>query len=854
MTHTDNGTSNGVGFREVTVERPCPVCQKSSWCSVSSNGDWCNCRHVSEGGKEKVDKNGDPYFVHRLGKQAESISDANRPEPRFSLASGNGELADPVTLDKVYSVLLGGLALEAKHKKDLERRGLTSVAGAICYATGYPAGYRSLGRGRTAGVSAVIKAGLEVHLPHVPGFFIQQREGGKPNWSLGGWGGLLIPVRDEESRIRALLLRKDPDDDGPKYRYLSSKKRGGAGPGAPVHVPLFEGDKIRVRITEGALKADVATKLSNVLTIGLPGVSTGHREVVRIMRKLGTKKAILALDADARKNLTVANALVRLLALLRKKEFAVELERWPIESGKGIDDLLTAGGKPDLVSDFDGVSAAVAEILEAAQVADPPAGGVPEGKEQSDHPDEALNDPHRLARFYLERQAHPDHSKLAFFREQFWVWTGTYWIARPDAEMNAELNKFCKYKLDADFAAIAAMPVEEEKKRPTVPKVTTGLVSNVVQALSGKTLVRQEVVQPSWLGDGRPDRDYITLLNGLLDLEALFGGQAEVLRPHSPLWFSPACLPYGFNPEATCPRWIAFLDRNLGGAAGFKARMLQQYAGYLLTFDTSLQKFLMLIGEGANGKSVICAVLRAMLGEVNVSSVPLEMFGDKFRLAGTLGKLANIIAEVGEMDRVSEGQLKAFVTGDPLEFERKFKTPFTAKPTARIVMATNNPPRFEDKSDGIWRRILLLICSVQIPKDERVAGMDSTEWWYDAGELPGILNWALAGLHQLRQQRRFDVPEQCECDLNLLRADLNPARRFLDEHCRAGAGETEKAVLYARYKEWCRANGHHELASNKFAVEVFRAFPAAKEGKPTWNGQRVRTFAGVELIAEASAF
>jgi putative DNA primase/helicase len=170
------------------------------------------------------------------------------------------------------------------------------------------------------------------------------------------------------------------------------------------------------------------------------------------------------------------------------------------------------------------------------------------------------------------------------------------------------------------------------------------------------------------------------------------------------------------------------LARNLGDNPQ-KAVLLQWFAGYLLLPSTIYQRFLMMLGEGGNGKSVCCAVLRAMLGEGNVSSVPLELFGDKFRLAGTLGKLANIIPEVSELDRIAEGQLKAFVTGDSMEFERKFKTPFPIKPTARLVIATNNAPQFSDKSDGIWRRALLLQFSIQIPYGERRAGMDEVKFW-----------------------------------------------------------------------------------------------------------------------------
>ena len=149
-------------------------------------------------------------------------------------------------------------------------------------------------------------------------------------------------------------------------------------------------------------------------------------------------------------------------------------------------------------------------------------------------------------------------------------------------------------------------------------------------------LLPQDTAQPSWLGGDPELRNYLAMRNGLLDIDALLRGEAAPLRSHSPLWFSPVCLPYAFDPDASCPHWHAFLARNLEGERSNKTLLLQQFAGYLLLPDTSLQRFLMMVGEGSNGKSVICAVLRALLGEDNVSPVPLELFGDKFRLAGTL--------------------------------------------------------------------------------------------------------------------------------------------------------------------------------------------------------------------------
>jgi P4 family phage/plasmid primase-like protien len=820
---------NGIQWREVSTAQPCPKCHKADWCSVSRDGDWCCCRRLDDGsGKKKTDQAGAEYWLYRLNPKPAGADSWELP--RYTLADGGGKRADADALHKVYSELIRHLPLSNPHTDGLKARGLASGHRGT--------GYRTLGKGRAKATYALVKAGLEQLLPHVPGFFVQEKPDGSRYWTMAGGGGLLIPVRDVARRIVALLVRADTGQKGPKYRYLSSKRRGGPGPGSPVHVPLFKGDTAIIRVTEGALKANIATVRSGTLTIGLPGVNSWRR-AAEVLRQLGAKTARLAFDADARTKRPVGEALERLAHHLHAEGFALELELWDGAIAKGIDDLLAAGGTPELLAGAAALSG-VREIVKAARLADPVPTPVPtDGK-----PVEAPDDPHRLARLWLEKCAsHPDYAKAAFYREQFWTWNGTHWVAVPDAEMRGRLTRFCKTQLDKENALIVANWTGENDP-PKVPKVTTALVSNVVQALSGDILLEQETPQPAWLGTGPEQRNYVALSNGILDVDALLADSEQVLLSHTPKWFSPVCLPFKFDPDGRCDRWDAFLKRNLDGDTA-KARLLQQFVGYLLLPDTRHQKFLMMVGEGANGKSVIVAVLHALLGKDNISSVPLELFGERFRLAGTLGKLANIVAEVGELERVAEGQLKAFVVGDPIECERKFKAPFMARPTARLVLATNNPPTFSDKSDGIWRRTLLLRFTVQIPEQEQVAGMDKPEFWQESGELPGIFNWALAGLYELRQRGRFVLSGGCREEVEKLRTDSNPARRFLQEHYEAGEGFVTCADLYREYKGWCQEHGHHPLADIGFGKEVARRFPTARRQKRTLPSGRPWTYGGI---------
>lgn len=127
---------------------------------------------------------------------------------------------------------------------------------------------------------------------------------------------------------------------------MSSKTHGGPGPGAQVHVPLHTGGRETVRITEGELKGDVATVLSRILTISIPGVGN-WQTALPVLEALQPRQVLLAFDSDWRKNSHVALALA--FALLRAR-YRLFTEDWHNEPEKGIDDLLAAGKAPTLPS------------------------------------------------------------------------------------------------------------------------------------------------------------------------------------------------------------------------------------------------------------------------------------------------------------------------------------------------------------------------------------------------------------------------------------------------------------------------------------------------------------------------
>jgi putative DNA primase/helicase len=372
-------------------------------------------------------------------------------------------------------------------------------------------------------------------------------------------------------------------------------------------------------------------------------------------------------------------------------------------------------------------------------------------------------------------------------------------------------------------------------------RVTKGTVSNVANALAADLLVPHTTDQPAWVAGPERHGNYIALQNGILNIETLS------LVNATPNWFSAVCLPYDYDAKAGCPMWLAFLDRVLEKDAE-RIALLQEFMGLLITPDSSFHKFLVMEGEGANGKSVALEIVEAMVGSANASHVPLEVFGDRFQLTMTLNKLVNIAPEVNENIRINEGVVKQFVGGDRMYFDKKGIEGTDAKPSARLMVATNNRPPINDKSDGLWRRMLYLPFNVTIPTTEQDTQLAAKL----KHELAGILNWALEGRKRLYARGRFEMPKLSEAGLQEYRKESNPAGIFLREHCEfTGAGaQVHCDLLYATYKSWAKDNGHTPLDSGQFGKALKKLFPSVEKKRLKLpGGDRPYAYAGLAFTA-----
>lgn len=272
---------------------------------------------------------GDEWGLSRTGRP---LAAAPEPERR----------APEEVLDRAYRRLVEALPLSSGHLLHLlaERR-LPPEAIAV-------AQYRTLPVSPAEREQAAAAVARQLDPEGVPGFW-RHPEG---VWTLAGAPGLCVPVRDWAGRVRGVQIRRDRGE--PKYVWLTSRGKPGGAPARAVYHVTQQMPGIgsrRVWLTEGALKADVAARRLGEVVVAVPGVQTWCGSgVVEGLSAAGVREAVLAYDADQQTNPHVRQAAVRLARALRQAGLRVTAAVWPLEEGKGIDDLLLAGSEPRVLS------------------------------------------------------------------------------------------------------------------------------------------------------------------------------------------------------------------------------------------------------------------------------------------------------------------------------------------------------------------------------------------------------------------------------------------------------------------------------------------------------------------------
>ncbi len=235
-----------------------------------------------------------------------------------------------------------------------------------------------------------------------------------------------------------------------------------------------------------------------------------------------------------------------------------------------------------------------------------------------------------------------------------------------------------------------------------------------------------------------------------------------------------------------------------------KIACLLEALGYCFVNDARLEKFIILLGQGANGKSLFLNLATKILGAENVASVPLSMLGNRFYCAELYGKNANFISELDTFEKSPDGRQKTLASGDNLTADFKYGKPFSFKNTATLVIGCNHLPKVDDFSPAFFRRAIVLGFNRIFAEHEQDKGLLSKL----EPEIPAIIGLSLEAIAKAYQRGHFTIPQSGVELVRKWQSEADQIKAFIFEECALIQSAKEQVTeLYRQYLHWAQDAG-----------------------------------------------
>ena len=304
-----------------------------------------------------------------------------------------------------------------------------------------------------------------------------------------------------------------------------------------------------------------------------------------------------------------------------------------------------------------------------------------------------------------------------------------------------------------------------------------------------------------------------------------------------------------YDPTATAPNFERFLAE-VQPDAEMRA-FLQRLSGYGITGETRDHVLPFHYGVGANGKGTFLEhTMLKLTGTYGAKLTDSLVYASDrghlphLELANLCGKRFCLGEENTDGGKLNEALLKSITGGDRQKGRFHYGNFVEYFPTYKIALVGNHKPRITGTDDGIWRRFLLVDWPVQIPTERRDGKLKDRL----AAEMPGILNWCIAGAITWQAQG-LNPPAACTAATAEFREKSDVLVEFITE-CFDQDAESyaTKSGTYEAYQKWAEQQGlkRHETHTKRtlsFQL-VNRGWLEGKGGHLNchiWHGWRLKT-------------
>jgi P4 family phage/plasmid primase-like protien len=267
-----------------------------------------------------------------------------------------------------------------------------------------------------------------------------------------------------------------------------------------------------------------------------------------------------------------------------------------------------------------------------------------------------------------------------------------------------------------------------------------------------------------------------------------------VLEPARPDHFCTWRVEVDYDRAAACPWWETMIADIFGDRPEVEQRALvrvvQEVLGAALIDKKprALAKALVFWGISNQGKSGLLEVFSGLFGS-QVISAPLGSTEATHGLMPFTRRLPWVLHEAFGGQWHFSSNVKAIITHEPVMINVKNGPMLSTVIRAPIFWATNHQPQFKEATKAIVNRMIVIECSrvfiegkpIGVAAEAQRRGLAKPSDLIIASELPGLLNWAIAGLKRTLERGSIETTASIQETAEMIRRDSNLVAGFLDE-------------------------------------------------------------------------
>lgn len=299
--------------------------------------------------------------------------------------------------------------------------------------------------------------------------------------------------------------------------------------------------------------------------------------------------------------------------------------------------------------------------------------------------------------------------------------------------------------------------------------------------------------------------DKIQFLDGVFDIKT-----KELTEPTPKEWI-PNIIPWKLGKSSETPTIDSLIKSWVGEKLLLTAKQIIAYSMYRIFL---IHVIIHLVGNGNNGKTVFARLMQKLLGKQNYTSTELErLTSDRFEIAKLENKLAVFLPETDFGVIKKSSVIKDSTGQDTISIRNLYKESKDVVLYCLWIVNSNELPITADKSDGFFRRQLILPFNNRFPRGKDILKTVPDE------EFNNLSKWCVENLPKLIETGQFDVMPSIEQQREAYENASNPLRAFIPKYCDIDPDyEVFYSEAFVAYNKHLGDLGRRKITKRKFTI------------------------------------